>query len=144
MRPIAGDGLAAMWQEMGSVLPSGKGGGAMAEHTAYVPYTELARRFEASGEWTCVACGGRVRYRAFGHEPQPRRPLFECLSCGRRSDGCQTFEGHHLLYGACALEDRAPVRCGHWFCQWARTGGTCPVCGASREVRHKYAAARGR
>ena len=114
------------------------------EHIAHVPYGELARRFRERGVWTCVVCGGKVEYRAFGHEPRPRRPLFECEGCGRRSDGCQTFEGHHLLYEGCALADRVPTRCGHWLCEWARPGGGCPVCGARREVRERYTSARGR
>jgi hypothetical protein len=115
----------------------------MAEHTVHVPYAELARRFREWGEWTCVRCGGRVEYREFGHEPRPGVPLFECVACGRRSDGCQTFEGHHVLYGECALEDRVPTRCGHWLCEWARPGGECPVCGARREPDRGQRATRG-
>ena len=114
------------------------------DHTAYVPYAELARRFRECGKWTCVVCGGRVELRGFGHRPRPQRPLFECERCGRRSDGCQTFEGHHLLYGGCALEDEVPTRCGHWLCDWARPAGRCPVCGVSRGAEPEYATARGR
>jgi hypothetical protein len=102
---------------------------AVNDYTAHVPYAELAARFGEQGGWTCVACRGRVEYKGFGHEPRPRVPLFECQRCGRRSDGCQTFEGHHVLYGYCALEDRVNSRCGHWLCSWERARGECPVCG---------------
>ncbi|GAF68048.1 unnamed protein product [marine sediment metagenome] len=104
------------------------------DHIAHVPYAELERRFREWEAWTCVVCGGRVDFLAFGNEPQPRRPLFECAKCGRRSDGCQTFEGHHLLYQACPLEDGVPSRCGHWRSEWAQSRGCCPLCGAGREV----------
>jgi len=100
------------------------------EHAAYVPYDELVRHFREDAGWTCVACGGRVQCRLFGHEPHPGVPLFECQACGRRSDGCQTFEGHHLLYDYCPLHDAGNTRCGHWACEWAKARGTCPVCGA--------------
>jgi hypothetical protein len=106
----------------------------MAEYVAHVPYAELVQRFRQAQTWTCIVCGSPVRYRGFGHAPRPRVPLFECTGCGRRSDGCQTFEGHRLLYGACALDDDCPVRCGHWLCSWERPRGTCPVCGRTRET----------
>ncbi|MFB3880748.1 MAG: hypothetical protein ACE149_05765 [Armatimonadota bacterium] len=112
----------------------------MAEHTAYVPYAKLVQDFLRCGGWTCVTCGGRVEFRGFGHEPKPRVPLFSCAECGRRSDGCQTFEAHHLLYGGCALDDDIPMRCGHWLCAWARPRGACPVCGAVRTARRSEAA----
>jgi len=114
---------------------------AMAEHVAYVPYAQLVQDFSKCGRWTCVACGGPVEFLGFGHDPKPRVPLFACLECGRRSDGCQTFEAHHLLYGGCALDDGVPMRCGHWLCSWARPRGACPVCGASRTARQSEAAA---
>jgi len=101
----------------------------MAEHIAYVPYAELVDHFQRYGQWKCVTCGGQVTFLGFGHQPKPSVPLFQCKACGRRSDGCQAFEAHHLLYGGCALEDALPMRCGHWLCEWARPRGTCPVCG---------------
>jgi hypothetical protein len=101
------------------------------EHIAYLPYAELARVYRESEGWTCVTCGGPVEFMEFGHEPQPRMPLFECTICGRRSDGCQTFEGHHLLYGGCPLEENVSSRCGYWLGDWARPRGTCPVCHSS-------------
>jgi hypothetical protein len=103
------------------------------EHIAHVPYEVLVRHFEEAGEWTCVVCGGKVTFRSFGHEPQPRVPLFECEQCGRRSDGCQTFEGHHLLYRYCPLDDGVSMRCGYWQCEWQRARGACPVCGGSKD-----------
>jgi putative intracellular protease/amidase len=99
------------------------------EHVAYVPYAELIRAFQGNGGWTCAVCGGRVVFLAFGHEPRPRVPLFACTACGRQSDGCQTFEGHHLLYGYCPLAENVSSRCGYWLGEWARPRGACPVCG---------------
>jgi hypothetical protein len=107
------------------------------EHIAYVPYRDLVAHYHRTGDWTCVRCGGRVSFQGFGHNPKPGVPLFQCLDCGRRSDGCQTFEAHHLLYSACALDDRVPTRCGHWLCDWARPTGTCPICGSSRTTEPK-------
>ena len=98
------------------------------EHIVHVPYAELLQHFREEGRWTCIVCGGRVRCRFFGHQPQPRVPLFECERCGRRSDGCQTFEGHHLLYRYCPLAEAHTMRCGHWRPEWQRAKGTCPVC----------------
>jgi len=102
------------------------------EHIVHVPYAELLQHFREEGRWTCIVCGGRVRCRFFGHQPQPRVPLFECERCGRRSDGCQTFEGHHLLYRYCPLEEAHTMRCGHWRPEWQRAKGTCPVCAAQK------------
>ena len=121
-----------------------RGAMAIREQIAHVPYAELKRAFAMSGPWTCVACGGSVGFRAFGHEPHPHRPLFECARCGRRSDGCQTFEGHHALYGACALSGDVPSRCGHWLCGWQKAQGLCPVCGAVRVAAPEEATARRR
>ncbi len=101
----------------------------MPVHEVYVPYAVLVRHFQEAGSWTCVSCGGRVRCRYYGHPPKPHVPLFECVECGRRSDGCQTFEGHHLLYGYCPLDDHCAMRCGHWHCDWKWPRGKCPVCG---------------
>ncbi len=102
------------------------------EHVAYLPYADLVRRFEEAGRWTCVLCGGVVLCRYFGHPPQPQVPLFECQQCGRRSDGCQTFEGHHLLYHYCPHQDGCNMRCGHWPSEWGRAQGACPVCGQTK------------
>jgi hypothetical protein len=116
---------------------------AVKEHIAYVPYAELTRMFHETGGWTCAACGGRVQFMAFGNEPQPRIPLFQCLVCGRRSDGCQTFEGHHLLYGGCPLDEDVSSRCGYWQGDWAKPRGTCPVCRSSVHAGREMATARG-
>ncbi len=101
---------------------------AIRDHVAYVPYADLISHWQERGGWTCVWCGGRVTCREFGHAPHPNVPLFECETCGRRSDGCQTFEGHHLLYAYCPLEDAGKMRCGHWLCEWEKARGRCPVC----------------
>jgi hypothetical protein len=111
------------------------------EHTAHVPYAELARAFHQAGRWTCAACGGRVQFLGFGNQPQPRVPLFRCAACGRRSDGCQTFEGHHLIYGGCLFDENVSSRCGYWHGDWVRPRGVCPICHASVPVPRERVAA---
>ena len=91
-----------------------------------VPSSRLVEAFHEAGEWTCTACGGGVRL--VGDEVR----VFECADCGRESDGCQTFEGHHLLYGACPLDEEGVGRCGNWRGDWLRARGACPVCGRVR------------
>jgi len=113
------------------------------EHIAYVPYRRLVAAFHENGGWSCAACGGRIRFLGFGHDPQPRVPLFQCSLCGRRSDGCQTFEGHHLLYGYCPLRDDAHSRCGYWLGDWAKARGPCPVCDEVVPAQPQMLAARG-
>ncbi len=60
-------------------------------------------------------------------------PLFRCPKCGRTSDGCQTFEGFHAIYGTCPVNlARQGVRfdCGVWTNGWLTyPHGRCPVCG---------------
>ncbi len=62
-------------------------------------------------------------------------PKFQCTGCGRTSDGCQTFEGHHLMYEECPVVlGRRGYRfdCGIWSnMNYHRPTGTCPVCGES-------------
>lgn len=67
---------------------------------------------------TCIACGGRVRFagyqRRFGFSVSP---LFVCEECERTSDGCQTFEGFHLMYGRCPRRvagKQGAIDCGVW------------------------------
>ena len=112
------------------------------EHIAHVPYAQVVEHFLARGGWTCTACGGPVTFMGLGHHPQPRRPLFVCGGCERRSEGCQTFEGHHLLYGGCALDNAAPMRCGYWRGAWAAPRGECPICGASSDSLSQSTPAR--
>ncbi len=83
---------------------------------------------------TCIACRGRVRFvgyrQRFGFAVSP---LFVCEECERTSDGCQTYEGFHLMYGRCPVRvagKSGGIDCGVW-----PNGievvprGPCPVCG---------------
>lgn len=60
-------------------------------------------------------------------------PRFRCPQCGRTSDGCQTFEGFHAVYGACPAElaeEGLQFDCGVWTNGWfVVPRGPCPVCG---------------
>ena len=60
-------------------------------------------------------------------------PLFRCPKCGRTSDGCQTFEGFHAIYGACPADlakEGLRFDCGVWTNGWwVVPHGPCPVCG---------------
>lgn len=85
---------------------------------------------------TCIVCEGEVGFLGyFRNDTQALSPKFECSSCGRTSDGCQTFEGHHLLYDQCpAVLGRQGYRfdCGIWTNGYFhRPTGRCPVCGES-------------
>ena len=85
---------------------------------------------------TCIECGAAVRfvgyYRRFEVAVSPK---FVCPTCGRRSDGCQTFEGFHKMYGRCPVDASAalgPIDCGVWpNDRPVYPKGVCPVCGKS-------------
>ncbi|MFB0509246.1 MAG: CvpA family protein [bacterium] len=91
------------------------------------------RRLEQS---TCIECGAEVNFEGY-----KRRggllvsPLFVCPNCGRRSDGCQTYEGFHRIYGHCPIEiaeDSRLLDCGVWSNNRpVLPKGKCPVCGKS-------------
>lgn len=85
---------------------------------------------------TCFACQGKVVFRGYLINSHGSvSPKFVCTGCGRTSDGCQTYEGYHLLYGSCpAVLGREGYRfdCGIWSNgDYRRPVGRCPVCGAS-------------
>ncbi|NLW55368.1 MAG: CvpA family protein [Firmicutes bacterium] len=84
---------------------------------------------------TCVACGGEVHYHGRVKNGLFYFPLFECRVCGRRSDGCQTFEGFHLFYRRCPWEGKTFItgtKCEIWTDQEVVYPTTlCPVCGRS-------------
>jgi hypothetical protein len=85
---------------------------------------------------TCIECGAKVNFVGY-----KRRggllvsPLFVCPNCGRTSDGCQTFEGFHKIYGHCPIEiveKSGPIDCGVWNNHRpVYPKGVCPVCGKS-------------
>jgi len=83
---------------------------------------------------TCIECGSPVRFdgyfRRVGVSVSPR---FTCTGCGRTSDGCQTYEGFHLMYGHCPVDvagSLGPIDCGVWpNNRPVYPSGTCPVDG---------------
>jgi hypothetical protein len=89
---------------------------------------------------TCIRCRGVVHFDGyFNHIGMSVSPRFTCPDCGRTSDGCQTFEGFHKMYGRCpveAAEELGPIDCGVWTNNLAVCPeGVCPVCGRSFHQR---------
>ena len=90
---------------------------------------------------TCVECNTKVNFKGY-----KRRggllvsPFFVCPNCGRTSDGCQTFEGFHKIYGHCPVEiveKSGPIDCGVWTNNRpVYPKGKCPVCG--KTFGHDY------
>jgi len=94
----------------------------------------LQINFTRLGGSKCIKCGHQVHFLGYKF---PRgtllSPKFQCPNCGRTSDGCQTFEGFHRIYGQCPVDI---ARQGVWFdCGVWTNGdfvlphGKCPVCG---------------
>ena len=83
---------------------------------------------------TCIQCRARVHFdgylRRVGVSVSPR---FTCPRCGRRSDGCQMFEGFHKMYGRCPVDVSValgPIDCGVWpNDRPVYPKGVCPVDG---------------
>lgn len=83
---------------------------------------------------TCFVCGEEVSFLGYRRNRYGTiSPKFICTGCGRTSDGCQTYEGHHLLYDRCPVVlGRQGYRfdCGIWSNgNYHRPTGKCPVCG---------------
>jgi hypothetical protein len=103
-----------------------------AERTALVERINYSRLNGA----TCIECGAPVHFdgyfRRVGVTVSPR---FTCPQCGRTSDGCQTFEGFHKMYGRCPVDVSdalGPIDCGVWpNDRPVYPRGVCPVCGKS-------------
>jgi hypothetical protein len=83
---------------------------------------------------TCIECGAPVHFdgyfRRVGVSVSPR---FTCPQCGRTSDGCQTFEGFHRMYGRCPIDvagSLGPIDCGVWPSgRPVYPKGVCPIDG---------------
>ena len=83
--------------------------------------------------YTCIECGGNVRFE--GYFPRIGAafvPKVVCEECHRTSDGCQTYEGLHKLYGKCpvdmARDEKTRFDCGRWPNRTlVSPKGTCPV-----------------
>ena len=82
----------------------------------------------------CINCGGSARFAGYRRRFDfAVSPLFECSECGRTSDGCQTYEGFHRMYGRCPVAvaaDLGPIDCGVWPSgEGVQPRGPCPVDG---------------
>jgi multisubunit Na+/H+ antiporter MnhB subunit len=82
---------------------------------------------------TCIECGAAVRFEGYRRRfTVSVSPLFRCPNCGRTSDGCQTFEGFHRMYGRCptdVADSLGPIDCGVWpNSRPVVPHGSCPVC----------------
>ncbi len=85
---------------------------------------------------TCVECRTGVHFDGyFRRVGVSVSPKFTCPLCGRTSDGCQTFEGFHKMYGRCPVdvaEALGPIDCGVWpNDRPVYPKGVCPVDGKS-------------
>jgi hypothetical protein len=83
---------------------------------------------------TCLNCRGKVQFLGYRFSRGTlMSPEFRCPKCGRTSDGCQTFEGFHAIYGKCPVtlaEEGVQFDCGVWRNgSWTVPRGVCPVCG---------------
>jgi len=90
--------------------------------------------FRALDQATCFVCGGTVDFLGFLDNGKGAiSPKFVCAACGRTSDGCQTYEGYHAMYGKCPVElgnQGYRFDCGIWTNNsFHRPLGPCPVCG---------------
>ena len=89
--------------------------------------------FSALDSSTCFVCGGSVSFIGYhSNSKESISPKFVCNHCGRTSDGCQTYEGYHLMYEQCPVElGNIGYRfdCGIWSNNsYHRPVGPCPVC----------------
>jgi len=81
---------------------------------------------------TCIKCRGPVEFKGFLlRSGGAMMPLIVCTTCGRKSDGCQTFEGFHALYQACPVDYAVKGQrfdCGNWTnFEWVSPDGECPI-----------------
>ena len=83
---------------------------------------------------TCIHCRTPVEFLGYKFSRGTlMSPKFQCPNCGRTSDGCQTFEGFHAIYGTCPVElaeQGVEFDCGVWTNGWWTVPhGVCPICG---------------
>jgi len=83
---------------------------------------------------TCIECRSAVRFEGYKRRVAVSvSPRFACPICGRTSDGCQTFEGFHRMYGRCPVEVSEAlglIDCGVWpNDRPLYPNGVCPIDG---------------
>ncbi len=82
---------------------------------------------------TCFVCGNAVIFNGYHNNGKDSiSPKFTCSHCGRTSDGCQTYEGYHVMYEQCPVElgdIGYRFDCGIWTNHsYHRPLGPCTVC----------------
>jgi hypothetical protein len=102
------------------------------EQTALVERINYSR---LSGS-TCIECRAAVKFAGYHRRFEVAvSPKFVCPACGRTSDGCQTFEGFHKMYGRCPVdvaEALGTIDCGVWpNDRPVYPKGVCPIDGKS-------------
>ncbi|UCG44300.1 MAG: CvpA family protein [candidate division WOR-3 bacterium] len=84
---------------------------------------------------TCIECGAQVEFKGYFRRGLTVSPKFVCPECDRTSDGCQTYEGFHIMYDLCPAVytiTGSVIDCGVWpNDRPVRAAGTCPVCGTA-------------
>jgi len=90
---------------------------------------------------TCIECRAAVRFAGYHRRFEVAvSPKFVCPNCGRTSDGCQTFEGFHRMYGRCPVdvsEALGPIDCGVWpNDRPVYPRGVCPIDGKAVEPQY--------
>jgi hypothetical protein len=95
-------------------------------------------RFNGS---TCIQCRAAVDFAGYHRRFETAvSPRFVCPACGRTSDGCQTFEGFHKMYGRCPVDvadSLGPIDCGVWpNDRPVYPKGACPVDGKTLTPRN--------
>ena len=83
---------------------------------------------------TCINCRAAVHFEGYQFSRGTlMSPRFKCPHCGRTSDGCQTFQGFHIIYGICPVtlaNEGVQFDCGVWTNDWYTVPhGPCPTCG---------------
>ncbi len=83
---------------------------------------------------TCFVCHAPVQFVGYLENGLGSiSPKFVCSSCGRTSDGCQTYEGYHLMYDECPVilgQRGYRLDCGIWTNHsYHRPTGVCTYCG---------------
>jgi hypothetical protein len=95
----------------------------------------------------CINCRTPVKFEGYQFSRGTlMSPRFRCPKCGRTSDGCQTFEGFHTIYGICPVtlaDEGVQFDCGVWTNGWWTVPhGRCPVCGKEYRGRDAQQATR--
>jgi uncharacterized membrane protein required for colicin V production len=90
--------------------------------------------FSRLGGATCMKCRTPTRFLGYKFwRGTLISPKFQCPNCGRTTDGCQTFEGFHRIYGRCPVDlanEGVRFDCGVWTNgDFILPKGPCPIDG---------------